>query len=234
MKNVHRFNITSLVLVVALTLLSCEKDDETANISQVTTYPDFVLEGEDLIVIVQGENFTDPGVRALEGETEIPVSTSVVGSPYIDPAHTDPSEVGYTDAFDPNVPGIYTFNYSATNSDGFSGTASRTVIVLDAAPDPAVDLSGNYTSGSSPASEVTKVADGVFYATNFWGGGSSVVLDGYILTSDGVNLNIPQQESLVPIYGYGTRTADGDLDLRMTRPTFSPPLIDIVKLWEKQ
>jgi hypothetical protein len=104
---------------------------------------------------------------------------------------------------------------------------------LDKEPDPSVDLSGNYVSGTSPASDITKVADGVFYATNFWGGGSTVVLDGYILTSDGVNLNIPRQESLVPIYGHGKRLANGDLDLLMTRPTFSPPLVDQVKVWVK-
>ncbi|WP_242922807.1 immunoglobulin-like domain-containing protein [Pontibacter liquoris] len=234
MKIEIRYLLPAFLLLLSGMLSSCEKDDDTAHVSFVTTYPAFVLEGDQNIVLVKGQSFTDPGVKALEGETELPVTTSVVGSPYIDPAHTDPSEVSYTNAFDPNVPGIYTFSYTATNSQGYSSSSSRNVFVLDAAPDPSVDLSGDYISGTSPASTVTKIADGVFYATNFWGGGSTVVLDGFILTSDGINLNIPQQESLVPIYGYGKRTASGDLDLRMTRPTFSPPLIDQVKLWEKQ
>ncbi|WP_187262557.1 immunoglobulin-like domain-containing protein [Pontibacter beigongshangensis] len=232
----HKNRIVASVMMMLLTsfaLLSCEKDDETANISFVTTYPDFEMTGG-LVVLVKGEEYVEPGVVATESGQEIEITTSVVGSAYIDPANSDPSNVSYTSSIDTNVPGIYTITYSATNSDNFSGSTTRTLIVLDAAPDPTVDLSGHYISSTSPASDITKVADGVFYATNFWGGGSTVVLAGYILTSDGVNLNIPMQESLVPIYGYGTRLANGTLDLRMTRPTFSPPLIDQVKVWEKE
>ena len=233
MKYAYKRIVPVLVLLSSFAMLGCEKDDDTANISFITAYPEFELTDGD-IVLVKGEAYVEPGVVATEGGAEIPVTTSVVGSAYIDPARTDPSQVRYTNTLDTNVPGIYTITYSAVNSDGFSGSTTRTIFVLDAAPDPTVDLSGHYTSGTSPESDITKVADGVFYATNFWGGGSVVVLDGYILTSDGVNLNVPMQESLVPIYGYGTRLADGTLDLRMTRPTFSPPLIDQVKVWEKQ
>jgi hypothetical protein len=232
--NFNKNILSALMLVASFFLFSCEKDDETAHISRVTAYPNFAMTGEDLVVTWVGGGFTDPGVKAEAEGKDLPVTTSVRGAHYIVEGQTTPPAVAYTNAFDPTKPGIYTFTYSATNADGFAGTTSRTVIVLDKQPDPSVDLSGNYTSGTSPASVVTKVADGVFYATNFWGGGSTVVLDGYILTSDGVNLNVPMQESLVPIYGYGKRLANGDLDLRMTRPTFSPPLVDQVKLWVKK
>ncbi|MFT2007288.1 immunoglobulin-like domain-containing protein [Pontibacter sp. 13R65] len=233
MKYENKIIVSALVLLSCFSLLGCDKDDDTANISFITSYPDFEMTGG-TVFLVKGEEYVEPGVVASEGGENIPVTTSVVGSPYIDPAQTDPSLVSYTNSIDTNVPGIYIITYSATNSDNFSASTSRTVFVLDAAPDPSVDLSGHYTSGTSPASDITKIGDGVFYATNFWGGGSTVVLDGYILTSDGINLNVPMQESLVPIYGYGTRLADGTLDLRMTRPTFSPPLIDQVKVWEKE
>jgi hypothetical protein len=224
--------VSALILLFSFFLVSCEKE-ETANISSVTSYPNFIMTGEDLVVTWVGAGFTDPGVKAEAGGTEIPVTTSVAAAYYIEPGKTQPPAVAYGSTFDATKPGIYTVTYSAINADGFPGTTTRTIIVLDKQPDPAVDLSGNYTSGASPASVVSKVANGVFYATNFWGGGSTVVLDGYILTSDGITLNVPMQESLVPIYGYGTRLANGNLDLRMTRPTFSPPLVDQVKLWVK-
>ncbi|KAA5548571.1 immunoglobulin-like domain-containing protein [Adhaeribacter rhizoryzae] len=223
----------AFILLASVFLFSCEKDDETANISRVTSYPNFSMTGEDLVVTWVGAGFTDPGVKAEAGGNDLPVTTTVSAAYYITPGQTNPPAVQYGSSFDAAKPGIYTFTYSATNEDGFAGTTTRTVIVLDKQPNPTVDLSGNYTSGTSPASVVTKVANGVFYATNFWGGGSTVVLDGYILTSDGINLNIPMQESQVTIYGYGKRLANGDLDLRMTRPTFSPPLVDQVKLWVK-
>jgi hypothetical protein len=225
--------VSALMLLSSFCLFSCEKDDETAHISRITAYPDFAMTGEDLIVTWVGAGFTDPGVKATAGGTELPVTTTIRGAHYIVPGQTTPPAVAYTSSFDPTKPGIYTYTYAATNADGFAGSVSRTVIVLDRQPDPAVDLSGNYTSGSSPASVVTKIANGVFYATNFWGGGSTVRLSGYILTSDGITLNMPMQESLVPIYGYGTRLPNGTLDLRMTRPTFSPPLVDQVKVWVK-
>ena len=225
--------VSALILLSSFFLLSCEKDDSTVNISSITSYPNFTMSGEDLVVTWVGAGFTDPGVTAEAEGNDLPVTTAIRAAYFIEPGNTQPPAVQYGNTIDATKPGIYTVTYSATNPDGFAGSTTRTIIVLDKQPDPTVDLSGSYTSGTSPASTITKVADGVFYATNFWGGGSTVVLDGYILTSDGINLNVPMQESAVPIYGYGTRLENGSLDLRMTRPTFSPPLVDQVKLWVK-
>lgn len=232
MKNI--ITRTWLLLSVGL-FLGCERDLETEGISRITFYPDFVMAGEENVITwVGAPAFTDPGVTATEAGNSLPVTVTVTGSPYIVAGNTQPSQVQYTSSFDANVPGIYTFTYSAINSDGFPGSITRQVFVLDKQPDPAVDLSGAYTSATSPEAEITKIGDGVFYSTNAWGGGSTVRIGAYILTSDGMNLNVPQQESLVRIFGYGTRTADGTLNLKMSRPTFAPPLIDLDKIWVKK
>lgn len=221
------------ILVTGL-LISCEKDTE--GISRTTFYPDFTVTGEDVMTVVQGEEFVDPGVIATANEEELDVTVSVMGSPYIVPGETQPGDVNYTNSLDTDVPGMYILTYSAVNEDGFTGTTQRIVFVLDKPADPSVDLSGTYSSSGSPQAVITKVADGVFFSTNVWGGGSSVRIPAYMISTDGVNVQVPQQESVVRIFGYGTRNPQsGTLDLRMSRPTFAnpAPLIDLVKVWVK-
>ncbi len=224
------------LIVLAFVTMSCE-DEATESVSRITYYPLFEMEGDAVTVHVAGEPYTDPGIAAKEGENSIDVVKSVVQSKFIVAGETQPEDVQYAtlSEVDGNTPGMYTVTYSAVNKDGYSGTAERIVFVLDDEPDPSVDLSGGYTSGASPAATITKVADGVFFSTNVWGGGSGVVISAYVLTSDGVNINIPQQESLVRIFGYGTRDGSGKLSLKMSRPTFAnpAPLIDLDKIWTK-
>lgn len=226
--------VYSLILL-AFAGMSCE-DDSTADISRITYYPTFSMEGDDVLVHIAGDPYTDPGVTALEGEDEIEVTKSVVQSKFIVPGMTQPGDVQYAtlSEVDEDVPGMYTVTYTAVNKDGYSGTTQRIVFVLADEPDPSVDLSGTYTSGTSPTSVVTKVADGVFFATNVWGGGSTVRIGAYVLTSDGVNLNVPQQDTQTRIFGYGTRNGAGTWSMSMSRPLFSPPLIDLAKVWTKQ
>jgi len=216
-------------------LMSCDKDTE--GISRTTFFPDFEMAGEEVMTVVQGEEFVDPGVTASANEQELDVSVSVLGSPFIVPGQTQPSQVQYTNSLDTNVPGMYIITYSALNEDGFPGTTQRIVFVLDKPADPTVDLSGTYTSTApSPSATITKVTDGVFFSSNVWGGGSTVVIPAYIVTADGINLQIPQQESIVRVFGYGTRNPQtGVLDMRVSRPTFAnpAPLIDLVKVWTK-
>ncbi len=228
--------IYSLVLL-AFVAMSCE-DETTENVSTITYYPIFELEGGDVTVHIAGEAYTEPGVSAKEGESDLEVTKSVVQSKFIVPGQTQPAQVQYTtlSEVDGDTPGMYTVTYTAVNKDGYSGTTTRNVFVLEEAPDPSVDLSGTYTSGSSPTSVITKAANGIFYATNIWGGGSGVRIGAYVVTVDGVDINVPQQESEYRIFGYGTRDGSGKLTLKMSRPTFAnpAPLIDLDKIWTKQ
>ena len=233
MRNKSKLYSILLLFAVLVGFSGCE-DDTTENVSKVTTYATFEMTGDEVVSIVKGSTFTEPGIKALEGSTNLDVTSSVQFSPMPTPGFTmaqaDYQEVSGVDT---NKEGLYVITYSATNSDGFPATAERLVFVHPSAPDPTVDLSGNYRSGSSPASVITKVADGVFFGTNIWGQNSTVRISGYIMTVDGVTLSVPQQDTQTRIYGWGTRNGT-TLNMKMSRPLFAPPLLDQTKDWVKQ
>lgn len=102
-------------------LASCDK--ETEGVTGVTYYATLQLEGPDRILITAGQPFEDPGYEAELGGEDVT------------------QDVVVTTDIDTNVPGLYTVNYSITNADGFSSSASRTVMVVD----PNDPVSGFYT-----------------------------------------------------------------------------------------
>lgn len=107
-----------------LTIASCSKDTE--GLTGITYYPVIELEGPINDIAVAGTPFTDPGYSAtLNGEditSEVTVTTKM-------------------DMSNPK-PGYYSITYSATNSDGFSASAVRYVLVASN-DDP---VSGYYTT----------------------------------------------------------------------------------------
>ncbi len=146
MKIMNKYYV--LFLLIFFTLLSCEK--ETKDISRVTYFPEIEVKGEQWQQIAVGGTFTDAGAIATAGATEIPVTTQ--------------GEV------DVNTPGVYTIEYSAVNSDGFSVKNYRYIGVID----PSVtetDISGVYkrNAGALGLSTVTKIS-GNLYRTNNVGG----------------------------------------------------------------
>ncbi len=150
MKIINRFLFTALAVIASFALQGCEKDDETANVSFVTTYPVVTMAGEQWIAIPVGGTFTDPGATATVGEssTEVTVSGTV----------------------DTNVPGVYVITYTATNPENFSASATRYVGVI--APEAAaIDLSGQYrrTAGALGVSTVTRIAPGLYETDNVGG-----------------------------------------------------------------
>jgi hypothetical protein len=169
----------SCLLMLVLLAMGCKKDpdvhitEEQVGDSKVTFFVDFVMKGGEFEAVVKGKPYTDPGVTATEkGE---PVDVKVAGSVNV------------------NEVGIYRLTYSATNKDGFSKSINRYVGVLPEEPDPSVDLSGNYSSSTSPGATITKVADGFFHTTNCWGGGSVVVIPALFMCTDGKTLYLPIQ-----------------------------------------
>lgn len=203
----------NLRLILLTTLLfafsACEKDDETANVSRITTYAQFEVSGEEFMSIVVGEDFVDPGVTATEGETELDVTTS--------------GEV------DTSTPGVYEIVYTAINSDGFPGSTTRTVAVLPEAEQPGVDISGTYVR-SGVASTVTKLAPGFYYMPNVWGPN---LIPSYILTTDGVNLTLPGNalSGFGPVEGTGTLQG-GVMTLLVSLPNFG--IAGNRRVWERQ
>ncbi|MGH2565001.1 MAG: DUF5011 domain-containing protein [Ginsengibacter sp.] len=210
------------ILITFITVLSsCEKDpiinnDKHVGISRITYYPTFDVTGGAFVSIVAGTPFTDPGIKATAGGAEVPVTT--------------------TGTVDVNTPGIYVLNYSASNADGYSAAATRTVFVIPSAEVPGTDISGNYmTTGSTPNATVTKVAAGVYFTTNCWGNGSAAIIPAYFFCTDGAVVSIPYQngpaghiETTMP----GTYSATGLITWTIIRHDFSPPLT-LQKTWQK-
>ena len=108
-------------MVLALSLIfatSCTKEKDTADLSRTTFFADFTLEGDGTIFLPCGTAYTEPGVKAEENGTAVEVTTTMASGLYF-------GEAGVGE----DVADIYAISYSAINSDGFPGTASRTVIV---------------------------------------------------------------------------------------------------------
>lgn len=122
-----------LLAILPVVLLSgCYEDMPKG---ELITYPTIVFTGETSITLAPGETYVEPGVEAFQGDAALPLETTVT-SRYRGYSGT---EVG-TD------PDVYYVNYSATNEDGFVGTAARTVIVPPVAGDLVTDLSGLYSA----------------------------------------------------------------------------------------
>lgn len=175
MKKRYAFLLIAFVAMVA----SCSKDPiintpDRVGISKVTYYPILTLTGNSIIAIPNGTAYTDAGVKAVAAGSDVPVTT--------------------TGTVDANTDGVYTLTYSAVNSDGYSASATRTVVVYTTAPDAAAnDLSGNYartTNGS--VATWTKIAPGVYTVFNP-GGAPGTNLTVVAINPSGFNISIPEQ-----------------------------------------
>ncbi len=128
----------SLIVVsmsVLFTLNSCDKEKSSEGLSRQTNYPTFEMMGDPVIFQALGDPYTDPGVTATEGGDPIPVTTSAVGNYW----------VGSVPNVDPNQSDYYSVSYSAKNKDGFTGTESRDVYVVETG-DLVTSIAGLYTS----------------------------------------------------------------------------------------
>lgn len=175
MKKRYLFLLISFLSIIA----SCSKDKiinthDRVGISKVTYYPILTLTGNAIIAIPNGTTYTDPGVKAQAAGVDVPVTTS--------------------GTVDVNTDGVYTLTYSAVNSDGYSASATRKVVVYTTAADAAAnDLSGNYarTLNGSIATW-TKIAPGVYTVFNP-GGAPGTNLTVVAINPSGFNISIPEQ-----------------------------------------
>jgi hypothetical protein len=208
-----------IALSLTLCFLGCEKTEEIHNtadkvgISRVTYFPVFAMSGNKYISIVKGGTFTDPGVTAKEGESDLPVKT--------------------TGSVDVNKVGVYDITYSATNKDNFSASVIRTVAVLPAAEQQGVDISGKYTyaSNSSYVATIQKLAAGFYIVDNVWG---SSDIPSYIITTDGRQLTLPLNtlSGYGPVQGSGTLDAAGNLTYTVDLLAYG--FTGISRKWKKQ
>ena len=184
-----------------ITLTSCEKTSEDP--SKITYFIIFEMNGDATMHVPIGSTFTDPGVKAMEGETDVTSSVSI----------TNPVNI--------NKAGFYTISYSVANVDGLKNTITRTVIVYD--PDFSTDISGTYTvaDGTHRFAEATGVITpysgysinittflpGIFYVSDFFGGyydqraeyGATYAMTGYITLNNDNSMEL--QSSFVRGWG---------------------------------
>lgn len=132
--------------LLSLLFLSCS-EDSTGGVSRVTFYPNLLLNGERIVVLTEGDAYTDPGAVA--------------------DANGEPLDVTATGTVNPNTVGVYKTVYQAFNEDGFSASVTRTVIVLSAAPST-INLEGTFFRNGN-AANVTRLGDRVYRTDNATG-----------------------------------------------------------------
>jgi hypothetical protein len=178
-----------LLLSACYIFTGCAKEEKVNNTetqvgqSRVTFFVDLKLNGPEYLSIVKDGTFTDPGATATENGQPVTVT---VGN-----------------ELNKSVPGFYRVSYSASNVDGFSKTVYRNVFVLPAPEAAGTDLSGSYSlTGADLISNFIKVAPGAYYGGNI--NHPSTPISGYFMSSDGINIVIPNQST-----PYGSMSGSG-------------------------
>jgi hypothetical protein len=203
------------LLLLSPVFMACERDMESEGISRVTNFPTFNMAGDQYMSIVVGGTYTEEGVTATENGASLPVTT--------------------TGSVDTSKPGFYDITYSATNSDGFPASITRTIAIIPVAEAPVVDLSGTYKNvgAANLTAKITKLAPAFYMTTNVWGGGSLAVIPAYFISTNGTSISLPVS-TLSPygrVSGSGTYTA-GLIEWTIALPDAGAA--PTLKKWQKQ
>lgn len=135
-----------IIAMCTILFTSCDSDS-TGGVSSVTSYPNMELNGESLIVLTQGQPYTEAGATSEASGSSL--SVNIEGT------------------VENNKPGVYKLKYSSVNSDGFPATLTRTVIILSNQPST-IDLSGTFLRSGNP-NNVTKLAERKYICDNATG-----------------------------------------------------------------
>lgn len=160
------------MIVFGLLFTSCETDS-TDNVSEITYYANMSMNGDALVVLTQGETYTEKGAEAEASGEKL--------------------DVKIDGTVDTSKPSAYKIKYSALNSDGFPAYIMRTVIVLSDKPST-INLSGTFTR-SGNKNIVTKLGDRKYIcdnATGYVDGDDKITLEFYNI--DDKQIYAPYQE----------------------------------------
>lgn len=212
-----RTTFAYFLILVFMTLTSCEKWYTTEDVSHVSYLPQFDLEGGEFVSILRSDTleYEDPGATARANGEALTV---------YDQGEVDLSEVG-----------VYLIRYYAFNQDGLLGIAERIVAVTNH------DVSGNDLSGNYSAdiwgpveTKVRKVdVNGLYECDDVMG------FPGYEIQGKFVDLG---NNELVLIHGEGYFGRYSGSEGAYTRSTLSwtiflidPPYegVEIPVLWRK-
>ena len=137
---------TTLILT-SLAACSSSGDDASDDDTTDTVAPVITLNGDEVMSVEAGTSYTDPLATATD-DVDGDVSVTTTGT-------VDTSTVG-----------TYTLTYSATDAAGNTGSATRTVNVVDTTP-PTITLNGDATvslvvggSFTDPGATATDSVDG--------------------------------------------------------------------------
>jgi len=180
-----------LSLLLLAGLFSCNKEDfnyaeGTVGRSKVVNFPLISIKGTKILAIQQGNAYTDPGATAtINGATvTYRTSTTITSS---------------------TAPGIYPITYTATNSDGFSATDFRIVVVVsntiwNNADANANDFSGVYLRAATGVTSTwTKLAPGTYAVENPGGASVGAGFSVIVQNASGTSIRMPVQSS--PFFG---------------------------------
>lgn len=111
-KRMKKF-IYSILVSGALLCATTSCKDSAEDPSVVTYFAELTLNGDEFIKLSVGDTYTEPGYTATEGENDITDKVIVSGT------------------VDTTTPNFYDLTYSVANTDGFSVSATRQVMVVD-------------------------------------------------------------------------------------------------------
>lgn len=183
-------------MIAAIAVVTaCDREFDSDDVALgVIRFPAIQLEGEPVVFVSQGGQYTDAGATATLGSDDIT------------------SRIETTSGVDLTAAGVYTVNYTVTNVNELNQETTvvrqRIVVVAPSNPNTAVDLSGTYVRTANAAPAVwTKVAEGVYRNDNVGGvvPPHVAVLPVYVFHYADGKIEIPEQP--VP-NGYGTLSAE--------------------------
>ncbi|MEN8765841.1 immunoglobulin-like domain-containing protein [Wenyingzhuangia sp.] len=168
-------------IIVLLFFSSCDQDLDTEGISRTTYYNEIELIGENNLVIVQNDTYTEFGALAKEDGVDVSKNIDI------------------TDDIDTSKTGHYVVSYYIENVDGFGKTITRDVFVLPENRLISDYYNGSYTGDNSDGSfagacEISHLGNGLYHCDDLIGGrynlgrgyGPTYKIPGYFyITSDG-------------------------------------------------
>ncbi len=177
MKNKNKFvKVVSLVFSILL-FISC--NEESPIVSELTFFPTF--EYDEIVTVAVGTSFTPNATATADGSA---------------------LDVNVSGTVDVNTIGIYNITYSATNADGFDGTAAQVVVVHNPST-LGTNVSGDIEDVNRPArTGVISLVPGttsIFHVTDFAFGGTFPM---YFQMDGDVISEIPQ------VYPFGATSVD--------------------------
>jgi hypothetical protein len=194
---IMKFRKLIYILFATLTIsfVGCERDYDDN--TQITYYPTFIFEGDEVIVHPLGTSYTDAAVSATEDGVTLPVTVTVTGE-----------MTGYSGTtVVTDVADKYTITYSATNSDGYDGVETRIVYVSPVNGDLVTSLEGLYSADvqRGPAFAVSAQYTGMQYIFIVKTGDNtyeiSDALGGYYYIGRGYGYDYAAQGSIITVAG---------------------------------